>query len=87
MKGHDPKYCKHSGGKYIFSSEAKATRSLNKYEEIKRVYNCPFCNSWHTTSQPANKVEKPPKDISKDIKDRLEYLKDKLNEDERRDSN
>lgn len=37
--------------KMSFSSEAKAYRSLNKYEDIKRVYYCEFCEGFHLTSQ------------------------------------
>ena len=37
--------------KISFSSEAKAYRSLNKYEDIKRVYYCEFCEGFHLTSQ------------------------------------
>ena len=37
--------------KMSFSSEAKAYRSLNKYEDIKRVYYCEFCDGFHLTSE------------------------------------
>lgn len=83
MRSHNPKYCEESGGKYIFSSEAKAFRSLNKYEDIKRVYHCPFCDEWHTTSQPTwnqDSKRENDEDISKTIQERLKFLKDKLDE-------
>jgi hypothetical protein len=41
--------CKETG-KYCYSSEAKATRALNRYDEIERIYLCSSCNNWHTTS-------------------------------------
>lgn len=44
------KECKETH-KISFSSEAKAYRSLNKYEDIKRVYYCEFCEGFHLTSQ------------------------------------
>ena len=44
------KECKETH-KMSFSSEAKAYRSLNKYEDIKRVYYCEFCEGFHLTSQ------------------------------------
>jgi len=48
-------FCK-ATNKYIYSSEAKANRALNRYSDIKRVYMCESCeteegfNGWHTTS-------------------------------------
>lgn len=44
------KECKETH-KISFSSEAKAYRSLNKYEDIKRVYYCEFCDGFHLTSK------------------------------------
>ncbi len=43
------RYCKKTK-KYCYSSEAKATRAMNRYKDIKRVYFCKSCNSFHTTS-------------------------------------
>ena len=42
--------------KMSFSSEAKAYRSLNKYEDIKRVYYCEFCDGFHLTSQSLEQI-------------------------------
>lgn len=42
--------------KMSFSSEAKAYRSLNKYDDIKRVYYCEFCDGFHLSSQSLEKV-------------------------------
>ena len=54
MKPSEPTKNKYSycveTGKYSYSSEAKAIRALNRYEEIQRVYKCDSCNEWHTTS-------------------------------------
>ena len=44
----DIKYCGKTK-KYCYTSEAKAQRSLNAYEQIKRVYHCDHCDYWHTT--------------------------------------
>lgn len=43
-------YCKQTG-KVSFSSEAKATRKLNKYDQIQRVYFCGDCEGFHLTSE------------------------------------
>lgn len=45
-----PEYCKVTG-KYIYSSEAKATRAVEKYDDIVRCYYCHNCGGFHTTSQ------------------------------------
>ena len=50
MKNTKVEHCKETG-KYIYSSEAKATRAMNRYDEIQRVYFCTSCNSFHTTSK------------------------------------
>ena len=50
MKNTKTEHCKETG-KYIYSSEAKATRAMNRYDEIQRVYFCTSCNSFHTTSK------------------------------------
>jgi len=42
-------HCSHNG-KYIYCSEEKARRALERYDDIKRVYECPECKGWHTTS-------------------------------------
>lgn len=44
----DITHCKETG-KYCYSSEAKATRAMNRYEDIRRVYFCNSCNNFHTT--------------------------------------
>lgn len=78
------KYCKETG-KFCYSSQAKAVRAKNRYEDINRVYRCDSCNSWHTTKMgiglavqadliPAIREKKPePSEIEK----RLEELKNK----------
>ena len=83
MRNSDIQYCKETK-KYIFSSEAKAVRSMNKYEDIERVYFCEHCQGFHTTSQEKHpdmvKVEKVKK-ISRKIKKRLVHLKKKIQKD------
>ena len=41
--------CKETG-KNSFSSEAQATRRMNSYKDIQRVYYCPHCDGFHLTS-------------------------------------
>lgn len=42
-------------GKHRYPSEAAATRAMNRYDDIKRVYKCKHCENsegfqgWHTT--------------------------------------
>jgi hypothetical protein len=46
--------CK-STGKVVYPSESSATRALNKYSDIQRIYPCEHCETpdgnrgWHTT--------------------------------------
>lgn len=42
------RYCKHTG-KFCYSSEAKAVRAVNKHYNLRRVYYCEHCESYHTT--------------------------------------
>lgn len=42
-------YCEKTS-KFCYSSEAKATRAVNRYDDIKRCYYCEHCDSFHTTS-------------------------------------
>lgn len=49
-------YCEETG-KFCYSSEAKASRAISRYTDIKRSYYCVFCHSWHTTSQANKRVE------------------------------
>lgn len=49
-RNHQAKICK-ATGKVSFSSEAKATRRMNKYDDIKRVYYCDECDGYHLTSE------------------------------------
>lgn len=86
MRKANVEYCKETS-KYIYSSEAKATRALNRYEDIKRVYFCEYCKGFHTTSMSENAAimegiikEKPSLKISKkDIKLKIKELESKLN--------
>ena len=74
-------YCKVTK-KYSFSSEARAIRKLNSYEDIKRVYFCKHCEGFHLTSKewdPAMDEEDEPTTIE-EINKRLEFLKNKLDE-------
>lgn len=48
MRNAEINYCTETG-KYCYSSEAKATRAMTRYSEIKRVYFCNHCEMWHTT--------------------------------------
>ena len=50
MRNTEIKYCNKTK-KYIYSSEAKAVRAVNKYDEIQRAYFCEHCEGFHTTSQ------------------------------------
>ncbi len=80
MRKYKIEYCKITK-KYIFSSEAKAMRSLNKYEDIKRVYFCKHCESFHTTSKEQYLEFNKPKEkenISLQIKKRLLSLKKRI---------
>lgn len=71
-------YCEETG-KYKYSSQAKANRAKNRYEDIKRVYFCESCESFHTTKVPLEtairegfierkeKREYTPEDVQKEI--------------------
>ena len=82
-------HCKETG-KFCYTSEAKAVRAMNRYEDIKRVYRCDSCDSWHTTKMgeglakihnlPLRKVDSTI-DIS-DVEKRLKMLRDKLENNE-----
>jgi hypothetical protein len=50
MRNNKTEHCKETG-KYIYCSEAKATRALNRYDEIQRVYFCSSCDGFHSTSK------------------------------------
>ena len=85
MKNNKPKYCK-STGKYCYSSQAKAIRAKNKYEDIRRTYFCNECDSWHTTSMGTGlalkmgiikKQKRKRKLKMSDIQKRLNHLKEK----------
>lgn len=82
-----------SSGKHVYTSEASAYRALNKYSEIKRVYNCDICGYWHTTSMGIGlavdlgiikppKKQKPP--TKKQIKKKLKELIKKVNRNDKR---
>lgn len=72
------KYCDETG-KYCYSSEAKATRAKNRYDDINRVYFCESCESFHTTKiginlaiqegiiEPKELKEISPEDIQQEI--------------------
>lgn len=86
MRGKEhSKYCKETK-KYCYSSEAKATRAKNKYENIRRVYFCESCGSFHTTKMGENlaikegiiKPKKQKKITPKTIEKRLEKLKKRV---------
>lgn len=75
-------YCKKTK-KFIYSSEAKAIRAMNRYPDIKRVYYCGHCDGYHTTSMGTGLaiqegiISKPEKlkDISsKDLQDEIDRL-------------
>lgn len=79
-------------GKFCYSSEASATRALNKYSNIKRTYKCDSCNKWHTTSMGMGLalkegiVTRKPKKSKKGypaskIQNRLDFLNKKINND------
>lgn len=84
MKG-EVRHCP-ATGKFIYTSEAKATRAMNRYADIRRTYFCIKCNGWHTTKMGVGlavikNVMKPPrkKEVPMDkIKRRLEKLKGKI---------
>lgn len=85
MGRSDTKYCE-TTKKYCYSSEAKAQRAKNRYEDIKRVYLCPDCGYWHTTSLSMGlsistgiiaKPKKKKEYTSEEIAKRLEELKNK----------
>ena len=75
--------------KSIYSSEAKALKFVDRYEDIKRAYYCEHCDGYHTTSKTIGQVvsygvvEKEeleqPKEITIDmLAERLKELGDKL---------
>lgn len=80
-------------GKHIYESEAAATRALNKYSDIKRIYKCPQCTTlegqfgWHTSSMSYQEVKnsgiepwgrKKFKITKEKIKKRMQELKRKI---------
>lgn len=85
MRNSKIEYCKVTG-KYCYSSEAKATRAMNKYKDIRRIYFCEHCNNFHTTSIGRSLaikegiIEDNPKvEVSKeDIKKEIKRLKEKI---------
>lgn len=89
MRNEKVEYCENTG-KYCYSSEAKATRALNRYEEIQRVYLCPECEKWHTTSMGVGLalieglIEPPDTKVFtiKNVKKRMKKLKRKIKKDE-----
>lgn len=66
--------------KYCYSSEAKATRAINRYEEIVRCYFCTYCFSWHTTSrEDINAQDEQVEQVSiDDVSSRLKQLRKKI---------
>ena len=86
MKNERVEYCKETG-KYCYSSEAKATRALNRYKDIERVYFCSSCEQYHTTSIGRDlavkkgiiKPKSPKKCTKRVIKQRLEKLEMRIN--------
>ena len=75
--------------KCIYSSEAKAMKFVNRYEDIKRVYYCEHCDGYHTTSKTLGQVisygvlskeeVNEPGNISMEmLAKRLKELRDKL---------
>lgn len=56
-------YCNKTN-KFCYSSEAKAVKAINKYDDIKRVYYCEDCDNWHSTS--IEGVKTPEKGVSKE---------------------
>jgi len=78
-------YCP-ATGKFIYTSEAKATRAMNRYDDIRRTYFCDKCSGWHTTKMGVglavkkNLIKAPKKeDINMDrVKKRLEKLNRKI---------
>lgn len=76
-------YCSQTK-KFCYSSEAKANRAKNRYEDIRRVYHCEHCGNWHTTSMGTGlavqegiiKKTKPKKEVTPDqIQARIDQLK------------
>jgi len=48
-------YCDNTK-KYCYSSQSKAYRAKNRYDDIKRIYYCNSCSCWHTTSLKTHEV-------------------------------
>lgn len=69
--------------KISFSSEAKAYRSLNKYEDIKRVYYCEFCDGFHLSSQTVEQVleygELSIEEENKLLREKINKITEKIN--------
>lgn len=68
--------CKKTG-KATYSSEAKAIRAVNNYEEIKRAYFCSHCDGFHITSQTVEETLDNGGNIDTEEENRL--LKIKIN--------
>lgn len=75
--------------KSIYSSEAKALKFVDRYEDIKRAYYCEHCDGYHTTSKTIGQVVSygvvdkedfiQPEEITMDmLAERLKELGDKL---------
>ena len=79
MKQRKLKYCP-TTKKFCYSSEAKAQRALNRYDEIQRIYHCSDCDGWHSTSMDSETsssfgyIEEPDEVSSGDIRKRLKKL-------------
>jgi hypothetical protein len=82
MKEKDQKHCP-TADKYSYSSEAKATRALTRYDEIKRIYFCEHCEGYHSTSMDEETsesfgyLEQKPEITSEDVEKRLQALLNK----------
>ena len=76
MKGNAIEYCGVTK-KYCYSSEAKANRAVNKYDDIKRAYFCHDCCKWHTTSREVSTEDECEKITEGDVASRLKALKRK----------
>ena len=71
--------------KHCYPSESAATRAMNKYPDIKRVYMCSEGN-WHTTSMGIGLAiqegivapEKKQEPTKEQLEERLEYLRKKV---------
>lgn len=74
-----PKLCSKDHMK-VSLSESAALRRLNRYDEVKRMYFCDHCSSWHLTktTEYINKHDEPPPSRKDEVVDKQKWIKKRL---------